>query len=66
MAPDAETTIGALTVPEASPVVLMLTESVLVDPAATVPDAGLMLSQEALSDAVQVSVPAPLLLIVTV
>ena len=66
MAPDAEMTIGVLTVPAVSPVVLTLTESVLLDPAATVPDVGLMLNHEVLPDAVQVSVAAPLLLIATV
>jgi hypothetical protein len=66
VAPDAEMTIGVLTDPAARPVVLTLAESVALDPAATVPDVGLMLSQDALSDAIQVSVPAPLLLIVTV
>ena len=66
MAPVALITIGALTVPEASPVVLTVTESILLDPAGTLPDVGLMLNQGALSEAVQVNVPDPLLLIVTV
>jgi hypothetical protein len=66
VAPVALTMIGALTVPEASPVVLTVTESILLDPAGTLPDVGLMLNQGALSEAVQVNVPDPLLLIVTV
>ena len=66
MAPDALIMIGALTVPPASPVVLALTESVLLDPAATLPEAGLTLNQELLPEPVQDNVPAPLLLIVTV
>ena len=65
MAPTALIMIGALTVPAASPVVLTLTESVLLDPAGTLPDVGLILNQDALPDAVQVNVPDPLLLIVT-
>ena len=38
----------------------------LLNPAGTLPDVGLILNQDALSDAVQVNVPDPLLLIVTV
>ena len=56
--------IGALTVPATSPVALTLTETVLLDPAATLPDVGLILNQAALSDADQVKVPPPVLLIV--
>ena len=66
MAPAALIMIGVLTVPAASPVVLTLTESVLLDPAGTLPDVGLILNQDALPNAVQVNVPDPLLLIVTV
>ena len=66
MAPAALMIIGALTVPTASPVVLTLTESVLLDPAGTLPDVGLILNQDVLPDAVQVNGPDPLLLIVTV
>ena len=66
MAPDAEMMIGVLTVPAARLVVLTLTVRVSLDATATVPDVGLMLTHAAPSDAVQVSVPVPLLLIVTV
>ena len=66
VAPAALIMIGVLTVPAASPVVLTLTESVSLDPAATLPEAGLMLNQELLPEPVQVNVPDPLLLIVTV
>ena len=66
MAPAALIMIGVLTVPAASPVVLTLTESALLDPAGTLPDVGLILNQDALPNAVQVIVPDPLLLIVTV
>jgi hypothetical protein len=62
VAPEAVIVIGALTVPALSPAVLTLTVN---DPF-PIPEAGLTLSQTALSAALQLNVPEPVLVMVTV